>query len=99
MEVLYPWGFLPAAVPGAIGACVAMASLEAKLRGTDWTAFALDSRSDESEDELASWLVALGYDAEDLPELRRLIRGSGAAAARDRRAFALPTPRSTSSDA
>ena len=65
-----------------------MASLKAKLRGTGWTAFALDSRSDESEDVLASWLVALGYDAEDLPELRRLIRGSCAAAARDRRAFA-----------
>ena len=65
-----------------------MALLEAKLRGTGWTAFALDSLSDESDEELASWLVALGYDAEDLLELRRLIRGSVAAVARDRRTFA-----------
>ena len=48
-----------------------------------------DSLSDESEDELASRLVALGYDAEDLPELRRLIRGSVAAVARDRRTFTI----------
>ena len=65
-----------------------MSSLESKLRGSGWTAFALDSLSDESDDELASWLVAFGYDADDLPELRRLIIGSGAAAARDRRTFA-----------
>ena len=74
----------------AKGACVvdAMATLEARLRGSGWTAFALDSLSDESDEELASWMVALGYDAEDLPELRRLIRESGAVAARNRRAFA-----------
>ena len=65
-----------------------MALLEAKLRSTDWTAFALGSLSDGSDDVLASWLVALGYDAEDLLELRRLIRGSVAAVARDRRTFA-----------
>ena len=65
-----------------------MSSLEAMLRSSGWTAFALDSLSDESDEELASWMVALGYDAEDLPELRRLIRGSVAAVARDRRTFA-----------
>ena len=47
----------------------------------------MDSLSVESVEELASWMVALGYDAEDLPELRRLIRGSVAAVARDRRTF------------
>ena len=47
-----------------------------------------DSLSEEGDDVLASWLVALGYDAEDLPELRRIIRGSVAAVARDRRTFA-----------
>ena len=74
----------------AKGACVvvAMATLEARLRGSGWTAFALDSLSDKSDEELASRWVALGYDAEDLPELRRLIRGSVAAGARDRRTFA-----------
>ena len=88
MEIWCPWGFLPAAVPCAKGACVAMSSLEAMLRSSGWTAFALDSLSVESVEELASWMVALGYDAEDLPELRRLIRGSVAAVARDRRTFA-----------
>ena len=65
-----------------------MSSLEAKLRSSGWTAFALDSLSDESEVELASGVVALGYDADDLHESRRLIRESGGAAERDGRAFA-----------
>ena len=65
-----------------------MATLASTLCDAGWTAFALDALSDEDDDALAAWLVSLSYDAEDLPELRRLIRGSGATAARDRRSFA-----------
>ena len=53
-----------------------MASLDAKLRSSGWTAFALDSLSDENDVELASGVVALGYDADDLHDSRRLIRES-----------------------
>ena len=54
-----------------------MAGLKGKLSSLGWTPFSLDSLSDEGDSELAGWLESLGYDATDLPELRRLIREGG----------------------
>ena len=48
-------------------------SLDEVLRIAGWTAFALDSLSDDGDDELVVLLGTLGREPSSLPELRRLI--------------------------
>ena len=71
-------------------------SLDEVLRIAGWTAFALDSLSDECDDELVELLSTLGREPSSLQELRRLIGGSKASAAHSCRLFACASESSLS---
>ena len=66
-------------------------ALAASLSSLGWSAFSLNALSDESDAELRDWLCSLGFDDEDLGELRRLISGAAAETSQAMRQFACST--------
>ena len=62
--------------------------LTTALSSLGWGAFALNALSDESDDELVSWLLSLGFEVDALSELRRLIALAAPEATQAQRHFA-----------